>query len=273
MARSVRLRLPMTRWLTLGAMVAALGMALVVDGFSHHSIGQSSTLAPPGTVSGLDAPGPILDLSGPQPRSAPLPQRTVALTFDDGPDPEWTPKILEVLRRHDVPATFFVVGTQAARHPELVRRELAAGHEVGAHTFTHSDLGAASGLRTNIDLSLSQSALAGAAGIRTNLLRLPYSSNTAEITRPSPPPSGRRDSATSWSSPPRTARTGDSPARAPSSPAAPRRPVVYLVVFESAVSALAGTRLRWHKLTRTGDVVVATARPPANDDGASEVAA
>jgi cellulose synthase/poly-beta-1,6-N-acetylglucosamine synthase-like glycosyltransferase/peptidoglycan/xylan/chitin deacetylase (PgdA/CDA1 family) len=163
-------------------MLAAVGMALVVNGFSHHTIGQSSTVVPRGASSGLDAQGPILDLSGPQPRSAPLPDKTVALTFDDGPDPQWTPKILEVLRRHDVPATFFVVGAQAARHPGLVRAELAAGHEVGAHTFTHSDLGAASGLRAGIELSLSQSALAGAAGVRTHLLRLPYSSDTADAT-------------------------------------------------------------------------------------------
>jgi cellulose synthase/poly-beta-1,6-N-acetylglucosamine synthase-like glycosyltransferase/peptidoglycan/xylan/chitin deacetylase (PgdA/CDA1 family) len=176
------MNLARSRWLALAAMLAAVGMALVVDGFSHHAVGRSSTVVPRGASSGLDAQGPILDLSGPQPRSAPLPDRTVALTFDDGPDPRWTPQILEVLRRHGVPGTFFVVGAQAARHPELVRAELAAGHEVGAHTFTHSDLGAASGLRGGIELSLSQSALAGAAGIRTHLLRLPYSSNTAEMT-------------------------------------------------------------------------------------------
>ena len=174
-------RLPRSRWLALAAVLAAVGMALTLDGFSHQRI-ESSTAVPRGPGSGLDAQGPVLDLSGPQPRSAPLPDKTVALTFDDGPDPRWTPKILEVLRRHGVPATFFVVGAEAARHPELVRAELAAGHEVGAHTFTHSDLGAASGLRASIEMRLTQSALAGAAGIETHLLRLPYSSNTAAIT-------------------------------------------------------------------------------------------
>lgn len=174
--------LPRSRWLALAAVMLALVMALVVDGFSHRAIGRSSTVAPKGAVSGLATEGPVLDLSGTDARSAPVPDKTIALTFDDGPDPEWTPRILEVLRRHDVPATFFVVGAQAARHPELVRQELAAGHEIGAHTFTHSDLGGASGLRENIELSLSQSALAGAAGIRTHLLRLPYSAETAETT-------------------------------------------------------------------------------------------
>src|SRR5262249_3991658 len=126
----------------------------------------------------------VLDLSGPRARSAPVPDKTVALTFDDGPDPTWTPQILAALRRHHVPATFFVVGAEAAAHPELVRRELAAGHEIGAHTFTHTDLGAASATRAGIELNLTQSALAGAAGINTHLLRLPYSSQTVDLKAP-----------------------------------------------------------------------------------------
>src|SRR6266550_5614229 len=130
------------RWVALSAMVLALFMALVVDGFARHEIGRSATgpafgpAAVPATP-GLATAGPVLDLTGPQLRSAPLPDKTVALTFDDGPDPKWTPEILDVLRRHGVPATFFVVGAAVARHPELVRAELAAGHEIGAHTFTH----------------------------------------------------------------------------------------------------------------------------------------
>ena len=177
-------RLPRSRWLALMAMMMILGMALVFDGFLAGAVGRSATVPVAGSARGLETEGPILDLSGAEPRSAPLPDKTVALTFDDGPDPRWTPQILEVLRRHDVPATFFVVGAQAARHPELVRAELADGHEVGAHTFTHSDLGASSPTRARIELSLTQNALAGAAGINTHLLRLPYSSETDDLTVP-----------------------------------------------------------------------------------------
>jgi poly-beta-1,6 N-acetyl-D-glucosamine synthase len=166
------------------ALVVTVALALLLDGFTRHAVGQSSTVAPRGAESGLATQGPVLDMSGPQPRSAPLPDKTVALTFDDGPDPEWTPRILEVLRRHNVPATFFVVGAEAARYPALVRAELAGGHEIGAHTFTHSDLGNTSPLRGSIELGLTQSALAGAAGINTHLLRLPYSSEPAEATAP-----------------------------------------------------------------------------------------
>ena len=176
-------RLPRSRWVAFAVRVMALAMALLVDGYARHEVGKSSTVPAGGPVAGAGVPGggPVLDLSGPTARSAPLPDKTVALTFDDGPDPKWTPEILDVLRRHNVPATFFVVGTAAAEHPALVRAELAAGHEVGAHTFTHTDLGSVSATRAGVELSLTQSALAGAAGINTHLLRLPYSSTPGRV--------------------------------------------------------------------------------------------
>jgi peptidoglycan/xylan/chitin deacetylase (PgdA/CDA1 family) len=64
----------------------------------------------------------------------------IALTFDDGPDPVGTPALLDVLARHDVRATFFLIGERAARHPELVERTLAAGHVVGNHGWDHRSL-------------------------------------------------------------------------------------------------------------------------------------
>ena len=67
-------------------------------------------------------------------------ERMVALTFDDGPHPEYTPKILAILKRYDVKATFFVVGEMALKYPDLVRSEVANGHVVGNHTFHHVSL-------------------------------------------------------------------------------------------------------------------------------------
>ena len=63
--------------------------------------------------------------------------RVVALTFDDGPDPDVTPQLLELLRRHGVPATFFVAGARAEQHPELIREILARGHTLGNHSYHH----------------------------------------------------------------------------------------------------------------------------------------
>jgi peptidoglycan/xylan/chitin deacetylase (PgdA/CDA1 family) len=62
----------------------------------------------------------------------------LALTFDDGPDPEFTPKVLDLLRRHDARATFFVVGQRAEAHPELVLRAASEGHLIGSHTYSHA---------------------------------------------------------------------------------------------------------------------------------------
>lgn len=66
--------------------------------------------------------------------------KVIALTFDDGPDAKVTPRILEVLRRFDVPASFFVLGQKVTDHPDIVRAERAAGHVVGNHTWNHPDL-------------------------------------------------------------------------------------------------------------------------------------
>jgi peptidoglycan-N-acetylglucosamine deacetylase len=78
-------------------------------------------------------------------------QRTVALTFDDGPS-GWTPKILRVLREHDVVASFFVIGRQAAADPAALRAEAAAGHLVGNHSWSHRPPGAGRGwARADLD--------------------------------------------------------------------------------------------------------------------------
>jgi peptidoglycan-N-acetylglucosamine deacetylase len=65
-------------------------------------------------------------------------QNGVALTFDDGPDPETTPKVLDVLKKHNVKAAFFLIGKKAEAHPDIVKRMIAEGHVIGNHTYGHS---------------------------------------------------------------------------------------------------------------------------------------
>ena len=69
----------------------------------------------------------------------------IALTFDDGPDPEWTPRILDLLERHGARATFFMVGAMAERYPDLVDRVTSAGHAIGNHSWNHPSFPAISG--------------------------------------------------------------------------------------------------------------------------------
>lgn len=98
----------------------------------------------------------------------------VAMTFDDGPDPATTPAILDILARGRVAATFFVVGQNALRCPDLLRREGDEGHQIASHTFTHPDLSRCGPWRTNLELDLTQCVIASITGHGALALRLPY---------------------------------------------------------------------------------------------------
>ncbi|MFB6516428.1 bifunctional polysaccharide deacetylase/glycosyltransferase family 2 protein [Streptomyces sp. NPDC056401] len=128
--------------------------------------------------------GPVIDARGSkneQPVSYHIPDRTVVLSFDDGPSPQWTPKILEVLAAHDIRADFFVTGAMTTRNPELIRQIVAGGHELGVHTFTHPDLVYQSHTRISWELAQTQLALAGVAGVHSALFRPPYSSDASAM--------------------------------------------------------------------------------------------
>ncbi len=100
--------------------------------------------------------------------------KMIALTFDDGPDGTWTPKILDILRREGVPATFFVIGDNAVSHPGLLNREIAQGSEIGNHTYTHPNMALVSARGTRIELNATQRLIEAYTGRGTRLLRLPY---------------------------------------------------------------------------------------------------
>ncbi|MCX4562455.1 glycosyltransferase [Streptomyces umbrinus] len=149
--------------------------ALLFEGWTTHEVDAATTRSActspaPDAVAGG---GPVVGINGNGIQTASMPARTVALTFDGGPDPVWTPRLLDLLRQNRARATFFLFGSQAARHPDLVRRIRAEGHEIGSNTYTGGALGEASSVRFSAELDLTQAALAGTTGIRTNLLRMP----------------------------------------------------------------------------------------------------
>jgi peptidoglycan/xylan/chitin deacetylase (PgdA/CDA1 family)/glycosyltransferase involved in cell wall biosynthesis len=162
-------------WVLLSALVAAAIVMLLVRGYVLEGVASGGTLETT-SVPALRGAGPVLDLRDDGVYSAGPTDKTVALTFDDGPDPTWTPRILQVLERHDVPATFFVVGASVVQHPEVTAEVVAAGHEVGVHTFTHAELRDLPGWRRDVEMRLTQAAIAGATGLRTTIMRPPYSS-------------------------------------------------------------------------------------------------
>ncbi|MFG3016999.1 glycosyltransferase [Streptomyces sp. NPDC048254] len=170
---SMRLTLPV---LVLGAVMAML----MLRGYVHSEILADHRVRPEAATDKvpekiLDG-GPVIDTRGGRTTSLRIPDHHLVLTFDDGPDPAWTPKVLDVLKKHHAHAVFFVTGTMTSRYPQLVRRMVAEGHEVGVHTFSHPDLSYQSKKRIDWELSQTQLAITGAAGIRTSLFRPPYSS-------------------------------------------------------------------------------------------------
>ena len=100
--------------------------------------------------------------------------KLVALTFDDGPDRNWTPQILDVLKARGVPATFFIVGDNALTQRGLLQRELTEGHEVGSHTYTHPNLARTTERTTALELNANQRLFQAFTGHSMRLFRAPY---------------------------------------------------------------------------------------------------
>ncbi|CAL9513587.1 Undecaprenyl-phosphate 4-deoxy-4-formamido-L-arabinose transferase [Streptomyces sp. enrichment culture] len=174
-----RRRLPLRLLMPVLVLVALMAM-LMLRGYVHSEILADHRVQSPAPTDRVPQEilegGPVIDTRGGRTDSLSVPDHRLVLTFDDGPDPVWTPKVLDVLRKHDAHAVFFVTGTMASRYPELVRRMVDEGHEIGLHTFNHPDLSLQSKKRIDWELSQNQLAISGAAGIRTSLFRPPYSS-------------------------------------------------------------------------------------------------
>ncbi len=150
----------------------------------NHSQGQIDAINPftnqsLGTVTGDDA-----DTAGDAPFAlqrygySSVAHKTISLTFDDGPNPTWTPQILDVLSAYKVPATFFVIGDEVAKYPEIAQREVREGHALGNHTLTHPDLTAKD---VEMQLALTDRIIRAATGDQTNLARLPYDGMSGSV--------------------------------------------------------------------------------------------
>lgn len=103
--------------------------------------------------------------------------KTLALTFDDGPAAPFTGQLLDELRELRVPGTFFVVGENAERHPDLIQRLWSEGHEIGNHTYTHPNIAAVSPARVRFELNATQRVLQSDLGRSTLMFRPPYNAD------------------------------------------------------------------------------------------------
>ncbi|MEV4537439.1 glycosyltransferase [Asanoa sp. NPDC049518] len=183
--RTARRVVPKPKWVVAAVLVFVFVSLLLVEAYAnarftpdHLTTEGESQSVPEQILSG----GPIINARpGEDARSYRLPPRTIALTFDDGPDPRWTPQVMATLDRYHADGTFFVIGSQVVRYPELARDLVGKGHELGVHTFTHPDVATLPEWRRRMEYSQTQLALAEAAGVRSSLLRFPYSSRADAI--------------------------------------------------------------------------------------------
>ncbi|WP_369248440.1 bifunctional polysaccharide deacetylase/glycosyltransferase family 2 protein [Streptomyces sp. R41] len=161
-------------------LLLALVSVMLLDGYLRSEIGNDSRVRDGAAYDKvpqkiLDG-GPILTFDNGTAKTESVPDKTIVLTFDDGPTATWTPQVLKVLEDNDVEGTFFMVGSMVSRYPSVVKDLVDQGNEIGIHTFTHVDLSYQSTARLQRELKQTQLALAGAAGIQTTLFRAPYSS-------------------------------------------------------------------------------------------------
>ena len=98
----------------------------------------------------------------------------IALTFDDGPHPKNTPRLLDMLRQRNIKATFYVIGNSVNLYPEIARRIVAEGHEIGNHTYNHPNLTKLSNASVRKELDTTRDAIIRATGVRPRTMRPPY---------------------------------------------------------------------------------------------------
>jgi peptidoglycan/xylan/chitin deacetylase (PgdA/CDA1 family) len=115
------------------------------------------------------------------PTKTPLPTKYVVLTFDDGPDVAYTPKVLQILAQYDAKATFFEVGQNVRKHPELTKRIHEAGHSVQNHTWTHADLRPLSAAAFRQEVMSTDIAIRAQIGSTPACLRPPYGGVNATV--------------------------------------------------------------------------------------------
>jgi cellulose synthase/poly-beta-1,6-N-acetylglucosamine synthase-like glycosyltransferase/peptidoglycan/xylan/chitin deacetylase (PgdA/CDA1 family)/spore germination protein YaaH len=108
--------------------------------------------------------------------------KQLVLTFDDGPDPTFTPQVLDILEKYHVPAVFFVIGKNAEDYPDLVQREWSDGFEIGDHTWSHPNLARVSDERQKLEVTTTQRVIQAITGHSTRLFRPPYGVDTEPST-------------------------------------------------------------------------------------------
>lgn len=115
--------------------------------------------------------------------AAPAPRGRIALTFDDGPDPELTLQVLDILSRAGARATFFVIGNRAEQYPDLIRRMVREGHEIANHSYSHRDLRSLGDREASLEIGKTALVVERITGRRTVFLRPPFGNWDSHLER------------------------------------------------------------------------------------------
>lgn len=108
-------------------------------------------------------------------------RKVIALTFDDGPNPKFTPQILDILKENEVKATFFVLGKHALKYPGLIEREILEGHEVGNHSFNHVNLVESTPTEIKKEINMTQDVVFSTIEVMPRVFRPPYGSYNSQV--------------------------------------------------------------------------------------------
>jgi peptidoglycan/xylan/chitin deacetylase (PgdA/CDA1 family) len=154
--------------LTIGNWQSAITICIMI-GLVAGAVGAFSVAA-----AGFQSMAPTGQWFGQTFVGLPRGSKKLALTYDDGPNDPYTLRLLEVLARHGVKATFFMIGRYVQQHPEIAQEVARAGHVIGNHTFTHPNLILASALQTRVQFEQCEAALRVAVGQHSNLFRPPF---------------------------------------------------------------------------------------------------
>jgi peptidoglycan/xylan/chitin deacetylase (PgdA/CDA1 family) len=158
---------PLTREIS-ASLGAAAALGLAVGGCAYAALWPASQ---------------IFGHSQIAPRIAPDHPGELALTFDDGPNPAWTPQLLETLAAHNVHATFFLVGRYAQAQPELIRRIVAAGHLIGNHSWSHPNLAITAAARVRQELARTSEILEQITGQPVRWFRPPFGARRPAVLK------------------------------------------------------------------------------------------
>lgn len=166
--------------LIIGLIFWEVVLGAVMNGANAHAATYAVPLSP--DVISLRTPGAAaLPRSSEDHFFARSTSAVVALTFDDGPQPVFTPQVLDVLERYGVPATFFCIGSQVQKYPEIVRRTFEEGNDIGNHTWSHPYLTTLSPDAIRWQLSSTSAVIEQATGVEPTLFRPPYGATNATV--------------------------------------------------------------------------------------------